>query len=208
VRGSLLPLFKGFQHLFRTRTYGDVFGEIHPPDYSARINKKLCRARNICPFGSCAAMQQIVTPNHFRLWIRQECIGVAKLLALAPIDVRRVNTNRDDLNPVRFKFRKLLLETPQLGVTQWSPEPAIKNQCDSFRSANEITKRHVLPILIRQRKLGRFLSDSRRSGREWHLPQLIEKYIAKEPDEHHAERGCDRSENLPSIDLRSAKRSK
>jgi hypothetical protein len=116
VRGSLLPLFKGFQDLFRTRTYGDVFGEIRPADYSARINEKLCRARNICPFGSCAAMQQIVTPNHFRLWIRQECIRVPQLLSLAPINVRRVHTNRDDMNPARFKFRKPLLETPQLGV--------------------------------------------------------------------------------------------
>jgi hypothetical protein len=117
VRGSLLPLFKGFQHLFRTRTYGDVFGEIHPADYSARINKKLCRARDVCAFGSCAAMQKIATPNHFRLRVRQECIGVTEFLALAPIDVRRVHADRDDLNPARFKFRKPLLETPQLGVT-------------------------------------------------------------------------------------------
>lgn len=61
-------------------------------------------------------MQHIVTPNHFRLWIGQECIGVAKLLSLAPTDVRLVNANRDDMNPAGFKFRKPLLETPQLGV--------------------------------------------------------------------------------------------
>jgi len=61
-------------------------------------------------------MQQIVTPNHFRLWIGQECIGVAKLLSLASIDFRRVHANRDDMNPAGFKFRKPLLETPQLGV--------------------------------------------------------------------------------------------
>ena len=164
LRGTLLTLFEDLQHLFWTRTYGDVLGEIHPADYSARINEKLCRARDIRPFRSCAAMQQIVTPNHFRLWIGQECIGVAKLLSLAPIDVRRVHANRNDVNPARFKFRKPLLETPQLGVTQWSPETAIKNQRDGFRFATEITKRHILPILIRQRKLGRFLSDSRRSS--------------------------------------------
>jgi hypothetical protein len=116
VRGSLLPLFKGLQHLFGPRAYSDVFGEIHPADYPARINEKLCRPRNIRPFGSCAAMQQIVTPNHFGVWIRQECICVTKLSSLAPIDVRRVNANRDDMNPARFKFRKPLLETPQLGV--------------------------------------------------------------------------------------------
>jgi hypothetical protein len=112
----LPPLFKGFQHLFGSRTYGDVFGEIHPADCSAWLNEKLCRARDIRPFGSCAVMQEIVPSNDFRLWIGQECVGVAEFLSLAPIDVRRVHANRDDMNPARFKFRKPLVETPQLGV--------------------------------------------------------------------------------------------
>ena len=175
----MLPLVKSLQHLLGSRTYGDVFGEIHPADYSARINEKLRRARNIRPFGPGATMQQIVALNHFRLWIRQECIGVAKLLSLAPIDVRWVHANRDDVNPARFKFRKPLLETPQLGVTQWSPETAIKNQRDGFRFATEITKRHIPPILIRQRKLGRFLSDSRRTSRRRDLSQLVEENVRK-----------------------------
>jgi hypothetical protein len=109
-------------------------------------------------------MQQIVTPNHFRLWIGQKRVGVAKLLSLAPIDFRRVNANRDDLNPARFKFRKPLLKTPQLGVAKWSPETAIKNQRDGFRSAEELAKSNVLSVLIRQREVGRLLSDSRRCG--------------------------------------------
>jgi len=179
VRGSLLPLVKSLQHLLGSRAYGDVFGEIHPADYSARINEKLCRARDIRPFGPGATMQQIVAPNHFRLWIRQECIGVAKPLSLAPIDFRRVHANRNDVNPARFKFRKPLLETPQLGVAQWSPETAIKNQRNSFRFTTEIAKRHILPILIRQPKLGRFLPDSRRSGRRRNLSQLVEENVRK-----------------------------
>jgi len=61
-------------------------------------------------------MQEIVTSNHIRRRIRQECVGVAKFLSLAPIDFRRVDANRDDMNPARFKFRKPLLETPQIGV--------------------------------------------------------------------------------------------
>ena len=80
-------------------------------------------------------MQEIVPSNDFRLWIGQECVGVAEFLSLAPIDVRRVHANRDDMNPARFKFRKPLLKTPQLGVAKWSPETAIKNQRDGFRSA-------------------------------------------------------------------------
>jgi transposase len=116
VRRSLLRLLKGFQHLFGSRAYGDVFREIHPADRPGGINEKLCRARNIRVVGSCAAMQEIVTANDFRFRIRQKRIGVAKFLSLAPIDIRRVHANRDDLNPARFKFRNPLLETPQLGV--------------------------------------------------------------------------------------------
>ena len=67
-------------------------------------------------FGPRAAMQQVVTPNHFRLGIGQECVGVAKFLFLAPINIRRVHANRDDLNAARFKLLKPLLETLQLGV--------------------------------------------------------------------------------------------
>ena len=134
-------------------------------------------------------MQHIVSPNHFPLWVGQERIGVAKLLSLAPIDFRRVHTNRDYTNSPRFKFRKPLLKTPQLGVTQWSPETAMENQRDSFRSGDEITKRHVLPILIRQRELRRLLSDSRRSGRRRDLPQLIEEYIGKEREHQYPQRG-------------------
>ena len=113
----MLPSLKGFQHLFRTRTYGDVFGEIHPANCPGRINEKLCRTRDIRAFGACARMQQIVTPNHFCLGIGQECVGVAKFLFLATTKIRRVHANRDDLNPARFKLLKLLLKTPQLGVT-------------------------------------------------------------------------------------------
>ncbi len=145
----MLSLVKSFQHLFGPRTHSDVFGEIYPANYSARINEKLCRASDVRAFWACAMMQQIVTPNHFRFGIGEERVGVTKFLSLAPVDFRCVHTNRDDLNPARFEVRKPLLETPQLGVTQWSPETAIKNQCDGFRSANEVTERYVLPILIR-----------------------------------------------------------
>ena len=112
----MLLSLKGFQHLLGPSAYGDIFGEIQPANCPRGINEKFCRTRNVRAFGSCATMQQIVTPNHFRSGIRQECVGVAKLLSLAPIDVWRVHANRDDLNPARFKFRKPLLETPQLGV--------------------------------------------------------------------------------------------
>jgi len=116
VRRRELGFLKGFQHLFGPGAYGNVFGEVHPSDCPGGINEKLCRTRNVSAFGSCTWMQYIVTPNHFRFWIGEECVGVTKFLSLAPIDVRRVHANRDDLDPARFKFRKSILETPQLGV--------------------------------------------------------------------------------------------
>jgi hypothetical protein len=60
---------KGLQHLFRPGADGDVFREIYPTYHSGRINEKLCRTRNIRAFGSCAAMQEIVTSNRVRLRI-------------------------------------------------------------------------------------------------------------------------------------------
>lgn len=77
-------------------------------------------------------MEYIVSPNHFRLRVGEECVSVAEFLALAAIDVRRIHANRDDLNPMRFKFGQLLLKTPQLGVAEGSPETAIKNQRNGF----------------------------------------------------------------------------
>ena len=95
----MLSLVKSFQHLFGPRTHSDVFGEIYPANYSARINEKLCRASDVRAFGPCAAMQQIVTTNHFRPGIGQERVGVAKFLTLAPVNFRGVHTDRDHLNP-------------------------------------------------------------------------------------------------------------
>ena len=117
LRASLLPSFKGLQHLFGPRAHGDIFSEIYPADRPAGINQKLRRTRDVCAFWPCAAMQEIVTANHFGLRVRQERIGVTKFLAVTLIDFRRVDANRDNLNPARFQFRQPLLETPQLGVT-------------------------------------------------------------------------------------------
>ena len=113
----MLVLFKGSQDLLGPRAHSDVLGEIHPADDPARIDKKLCRTRDVGAFGPRATMQHIVSPYHVRLRIGQKRVGVAKFLALAPIDLRCVHTNGNDLNPARFKVWKSLLKTPQLGVT-------------------------------------------------------------------------------------------
>ena len=55
------------------------------------------------PLGPPASMQEVVPPNDVRFGIRQERVGVAKFLSLAPVDFRCVHANRDHLNPARFK---------------------------------------------------------------------------------------------------------
>ena len=73
-------------------------------------------------------MEQIVAANYFSLGIGQEGVGKSHLLSMAAIDLGRVHANRDDTNPTRLKLGKPLLETPQLGVAEWSPESPIKDE--------------------------------------------------------------------------------
>ena len=75
-------------------------------------------------------MQHIVPANHFRLGIGKQRERVAAFLRLSPVDVRRIDADADNPNATRIELRQLLLKTPQLGVAQQSPKPAIKNQRD------------------------------------------------------------------------------
>jgi hypothetical protein len=47
---------------------------------------------------------------------------------VATAGLHRINANRDNLHSPRFELAQTLLKTPQLGVTEWSPISAIKNQ--------------------------------------------------------------------------------
>ena len=61
-------------------------------------------------------MQEVVTPDDFRLWIGKKREREMQFLPVSTIDFRRVNTQRDHANATRFELRKLVLKTPQLGV--------------------------------------------------------------------------------------------
>ena len=61
-------------------------------------------------------MQQVVTPNDFRLWIGKECVREMQFLPVSAIDFRGVNAQGYHANPTRFELRKFVLKTPQLGV--------------------------------------------------------------------------------------------
>jgi hypothetical protein len=182
ARTGVSHFVKCFQHLFWSRTDSDVFREINPTYNTARIDKEFRGTGNVCAFGSRAAMQEIVTSNDLRVRIRQESIGVTKFLSPTSIDFWRVHTNRDDINPARFKFRKALLETPQLGVAERSPMPAIENQKRAPAVREEIGQCYRFSILVRQGEIGRFLPDPRRSRRSRHLPNEIEDRVGKETE--------------------------
>jgi hypothetical protein len=103
-------------------------------------------------------MQHIITANDFRLGIRKKSVGIAKSLSLAPVDFRRFNADRDNTNLPRIECRKPLLETPQLGVTQWSPKTAEKNQYCRLGAGKQIGQRDRRIVLIRQREFRRFFA--------------------------------------------------
>jgi hypothetical protein len=44
------------------------------------------------------------------------------------VNFDRINADGGNMNTARRKFGKAFLETPQLGVAEWSPMSAIKDQ--------------------------------------------------------------------------------
>ena len=73
-------------------------------------------------------MQYVVSANDFRVRIGKQWKSIPELLRVPLIDIRRINTDADDTNAARVEFRKPMLETPQLGVTERSPKTTIENQ--------------------------------------------------------------------------------
>ena len=61
-------------------------------------------------------MQNIVSANNLRIRIGKERKGVPELLRLPLVNIWRIDADADNANPARIELRKLLLETPQLGV--------------------------------------------------------------------------------------------
>jgi hypothetical protein len=47
--------------------------------------------------------------------------------------IYRIDADRGQLDATRFEVAQTLLETPQLGVAEWSPVSAIKNQHRAMR---------------------------------------------------------------------------
>src|SRR5262249_669928 len=105
---------------------------------------------------------------------------------MGPGDVWRVDTNCRDFDTSCFKFRELLLKTPQLGVTKRSPVPAIKDQNDALWR-NQIRPCDLLPAFIRQVELGRLRDNVRGLCRERDLLQHIENLVTEKSEKRKAQ---------------------
>ena len=73
-------------------------------------------------------MQDIVPANNLRVRIGKQWKSISELLRVPLINIWWINTDADDTNAALVEFRKPMLETPQLGVTERSPKTTIENQ--------------------------------------------------------------------------------
>jgi len=77
-------------------------------------------------------MYQVVAFNHLPALIRQQRKSVTGRLGELAGRFRLVNADCDCINPRLMKRIEVLLNAPQLGVTDWSPVASIKNQQDTL----------------------------------------------------------------------------
>ena len=95
------------------------------------------------------AMQKIVVPDHVGVRIGKEREIVTDSLAMAPTHVRRIDADRDDTNAALVEIAQSLLETPQLGVTQYSPITAVKDQKHGACVREQLGQRDRFTVLVR-----------------------------------------------------------
>ena len=73
-------------------------------------------------------MKQIVTANDCRVRVRKKRKGEAHFLRMPAIYFDGIDADGRDMHTAPSEIRKVILKTPQLGVTERSPVSPIKNQ--------------------------------------------------------------------------------
>ena len=73
-------------------------------------------------------MKQIVAANDCRVRVGKKGKGEAHFLRMPAIYFDGIDADGRDMHTAPSEIRKVILKTPQLGVTQRSPVPPIKNQ--------------------------------------------------------------------------------
>ena len=113
-----LQLLCNFENLFGSCPPEYVFCHHSPANCAGRIDKKLCRTRNVCAVFSLARMDQIIAPNCFDLWIGEKSKSVSgRLQHVLAIDLRTINTDGNGADSRLRKRLQIVLDAPQLGVT-------------------------------------------------------------------------------------------
>ena len=114
-----------------TSPYADIVGQIDPADGTARIDKKFGWPSNVLTSHAGLGMQHAILSDGLRIGIghkrKRVAPGLAELLRLAG----RIHADGYHFNAALMKLIQVLLETPQLGVAEWSPVPAIEDEDDS-----------------------------------------------------------------------------
>jgi hypothetical protein len=179
--GFATSFIKRFQDLLWSRADSGAFGQVRPKDRAGRIDQELGRAGDIGVPRSSSAMKKIVAADHLRLRIGKKEKPKAKFLNLAAVDFWRVHADGGNADPARVEIRKSLLKTPQLGVTERSPIPPIKNQ-QSAVVGNQVGKCDRSAVLIGQGEIRRFLADARRGRRPGQLPNEIKSAVSEKSE--------------------------
>ena len=82
---------------------------------------------------SLPGMNQVVTTNGIEVWIRQKWEGVSGLLTKVARIFGTIYADGDGTNSNFIESTQVLLNAPQLGVTQRSPIPTIEDQQHALR---------------------------------------------------------------------------
>ena len=113
-----VSLVKGPQNLLRPCPDCSVPGQVPPGDGSIAIEQEFRRSRDVFAFRSGAVVKQVILTDHFRFGIRKEWKGITHLATMTLAYLGRIDTDRRDSDASLLKIPKMMLETPQLGVTQ------------------------------------------------------------------------------------------
>ena len=134
LRHGIFEFIERLQHLFGPGANGYIVGQIYPPNGAGGINEKFSRPSDVGSLWSCSTMEKVVASNDLRFSVGKQGVSEAELLGMALTDLRRVDTNPNNAEATHLEIGKPVLKTPQLGVTERSPKPAVENQYRARRS--------------------------------------------------------------------------
>lgn len=130
---GLLERLRSLDDLFRASPHAEIVGQVHPSYPAIRIDEELCRARNVMALDTFAGIHQIVALDRNRVGIGQKGELISVTIAQGTRDFGLIHADGYRPDSQTLKRFQILLDTPQLGVTERSPVPSIEDQEDATR---------------------------------------------------------------------------